>query len=689
MTRLGIRGKFLLLSALMATLPLFGLHFVAQTEAFLRDSLQRSVAAAAAATALAVGDRGYLATAETGDLPLLYAHPMSVPPQIDGYDKDWSAIAEYAEPLLPETADAPPGDGRYLVASHAEHVYLLIQVIDDEVVYGDPRLSGPGDSLQLLLHDQRGRLRRLLLATSAPGWVSVFERGDGARDRYEPRVRAEWQSRGDGYVLEVRLPRDLVSGQDLGVLVEDRDRHGGATRLSSRLASAWNRDVPVLLPLVLPSPAIQEVLGASGLVAGRRVRVLDRHGYVVARAGNLAAIAEPEPVNPLVAWLLPPPDPARLAALPDDPRVRDALLDTALAGHGGGRWIETGQDGVHVVAAAEPVRDAGGVVGAILVEESTSTVLSARRRALASLFDVTLLTGLLGTLALLVFAGRVSTRLRRLRDEADRSIDAQGRIRQDFHAPRGDDEIGDLGRNFAAMLQRLHGYNEYLENLARRLSHELRTPLAVVRSSLGAMAVDPESAERYRERAHQGVERLDNLLTRMSEATRIERAVLSSDREPVRIDALLRSAVDGYVAAFAPRRLVLDAPDQPLWVLGSPELLVQMLDKLVANAIDFGLPEQPIRVRLARSAPRRVRLEVSNHGPLLPSDAEHLFDSMVSVRHSRADRDEQPHLGLGLYVVRLVAGFHDGTASASNLEDGSGVCVSVEMAESAPGAERV
>ncbi len=46
---------------------------------------------------------------------------------------------------------------------------------------------------------------------------------------------------------------------------------------------------------------------------------------------------------------------------------------------------------------------------------------------------------------------------------------------------------------------------------------------------------------------------------------------------------------------------------------------------------------------------------------------------------ARATRRGPPHLGLGLYIVRLVAEFHGGSAAAHDRPDGRGVIVTVTL----------
>ena len=92
---------------------------------------------------------------------------------------------------------------------------------------------------------------------------------------------------------------------------------------------------------------------------------------------------------------------------------------------------------------------------------------------------------------------------------------------------------------------------------------------------------------------------------------------------------------------------------------------------------------KPIRISLRRAGERRPawRISVSNQGPALPPNmGDLLFDSMVSVRRGRAGRST--HLGMGLYMVRLVAEFHGGRAFAHDLPGGVEVGFTVRAARS-------
>jgi two-component system sensor histidine kinase ChvG len=338
-----------------------------------------------------------------------------------------------------------------------------------------------------------------------------------------------------------------------------------------------------------------------------------------------------------------------------------------------------------IVSAAHPIWVGDQVRGAVIVEETTNAVLAERNRAFERLFSIVLATLLIGSVALTLFASRLSARIRRLRDEAEAAIDEHGRVRGAVAASVAGDEIGDLSRSFASVISRLAQYASYQQNMASRLSHELRTPVAVVRSSLDNLRLSPlpDEARVYIERAQLGLNRLTHILTRMTEATRLEQSLGDAERERFDLAKVVAGSVDGYRIAYPAKTIVLEALGDEIPVLGAPDLIAQMLDKLVANATEFSINDAPIVVRLTNieeSSGAQVRLAVENGGPPLPLAMQgRLFDSMVSVRSEHVGNE--PHLGLGLYIVRLIAEFHGGSVRAENRADGRGVIVTVMLPE--------
>ena len=120
-------------------------------------------------------------------------------------------------------------------------------------------------------------------------------------------------------------------------------------------------------------------------------------------------------------------------------------------------------------------------------------------------------------------------------------------------------------------------------------------------------------------------------------------------------------------------------------VVGAADLMAQLLDKLVDNALGFAQAGTPVRVSLVREG-RAATLSVENQGPPLPAQMRsRLFESMVSIRP--AGREGGPHLGLGLYIVRLIAAFHGGEASARDRDGGDGVIVTVSIPLHSGGVE--
>ena len=418
-----------------------------------------------------------------------------------------------------------------------------------------------------------------------------------------------------------------------------------------------------------------------------RIWVVNRRLQVLALAGTLkrdTAAASPEGWRALwqrvAGWLIHRPTEDFAVSLPDDVLATGRDISAALQGTPGTRTRPTPDGRALVVSTAHPIWNGDEVAGAVVVEETTNPIASLRSEALERLLVFTLLAFAAAAALLIGFATRLSHRIRMLRDEAESAIDARGRISRLASGSQAGDEIGDLSRSFSEMLARLAQHHAYLESMAGRLSHELRTPIAVVRSSLENLELGPtpEEAKRYLARAEEGLARLTMILQRMTEASRLEQSLRAAEREAYDLVPVVRGCLDGHRLAYPNTVFTLDLPEGVIEVAGSPDLAAQLLDKLVENATDFSLPGTPVRVSLEARA-RTVVLSVTNSGPALPKSMQgRLFESMVSVRDAQGTKG--PHLGLGLYVARLIAEFHGGSIEARNRADGEGVVVRARFA---------
>ena len=702
---LSIRSKLLLVSAVLVVVPWIGVRYIQDMEDFLRSNQEENllgraqiVAAVLQGQAGLFVPRGIQPKGEThyaaAPASHMYVRPLTSAIQLDGYLDDW---AEYQgrRQLTDSLGDLTRAGHRGHVGTYKNYLYVMFEISDDIIVYRRPtslRLD-KSDHLRIVLRDPEGQIRDYIITTISPGWINAhrMESDAGTLRAVAPelRIKGEWQQTPDGYNIEIRIPLSLI-GDNLAFFIADVDDpvSGEIKNLSGTTASADE-----LGTIIIPSPELEAMLTRIAQPASR-TWVIDKYHRVLAVTGDLtqqlnhakATTKQSEErgfigglVRLLYQFLLQQPSENFEDDLSTASRLQGRAFQSALEGTPATAWRETPDQRVRILTATYPVRVADQPIGAIAVEETSNAILILQNRAMEILINLSVLSFLLAVLVLLGYATRLSFRIRHLRDQAEHAIAEDGRILNDFACSTTQDEIGDLSRSFADMLARLREYNRYLESMASKLSHELRTPITVVRSSLDNLETtdDPEAKQRYLGRARDGMARLSDILTRMSEATRLEQTLQSEQRQTVDLCQLVENCVAGYHLAYPAISFELDSiVRNNCLVAGTAELIAQMLDKLVANAVDFHTPATPIVVRL-READHNLLLSVLNEGPTLPEHMQdNLFESMVSVRSKKA---ETPHLGLGLYIVRLIVDFHAGQVRALNRPDTSGVEIRITL----------
>ncbi len=707
MLRFGLRSKFILLSCFLFLLPWLGYEYVWEMEKFLRQGQEKTLVGTTRALATALHERPALFDQQTSFLDQvvkgrdLYAYNLKNPIQLDGKLTDWESYQalfwQYDKRYLQKTDNKHQASDlsfEHMVGKFDNYLYALFKVTDNQLVYR-PKNSlsiTNNDHLKIGLKTPDGQFNRYIIAPRQDGWVNAFN-----ADSKVPftKIQGYFSSTAAGYNIELRFPISML-GNKLGFAIVDVDNK--EPLLEPKIMSTSNLNNPSDLGSVLvPSPEINRILKGMGH-SGSRIWVVDKHHRVLAQSGSIhhadgvwadgLANQAPETwwqqfeqnyLHPLYYKILTRPENEFLDTLHDVAAMQGSHLAKALKGQPASSWRLTPDSKAVILSAAYPIWIQDKVIGAVIAEETTNGVRTLRNKSLEKLFNVILAVMLIGTVTLFFFASRISSRIRRLRDTAEQAIDAQGRVTGSINYSDANDEIGDLSRSFANIVSRLGGYTNYLENMSSRLSHELRTPVAVVRSSLENLQMQPQSelSQKYLDRASEGVERLGKIITTMSEATRLEQSIQSNEPEPFDLQKVINGCMQGYQLTYPKQLFTLDICQTALPMQGAPEFIAQLLDKLINNAIEFSHAEKPINVSLKQNDSAAI-LTVGNYGPLLPVGlTEHIFDSMVSVRSQQMQ--QQPHLGLGLYIVRLVCDYHNASVTAKNNQQGDGVVFTVSL----------
>ena len=676
---MSIRLQLLVVALSTLVLPWAGCQYARELETALRDSQEKSLLASAGTIANALSaqpQRVFRGPDEPpGFAPSggdLYVYPLRSVPLLDGYRDDWGIAAEPA--ALPSST----GYGARLQAGAIERYLYLYMEVDDPKF--DPEPSNVHldkdrfDRIDLTLERPDGTQEAYLFGTNAPGLIAAQKvvKDDRGADRVveEPRIQAFWLQTSAGYRLEARIPLSFVATR---LWVEALDGRGPGK------AGVSAAEVPEGGRLFFTTPGLDELLGTF-IRDGTRATVIDANALKLGVAGNLSASPAGESEADTESWYrrFMSVDTSNFpleAAAPD--RLGGNSVTAALAGLPHAEWVRSAAQELRLTAAA-PVIVEGRTRGAVVLEQAGDQLLALRDRAVTRLFNLTLLATAAAVLVMFCFATWISLRIGRLRNAADSAVGSDGKIRLDMPESASGDEIGALARGFERLLARLNEHTQYLRTLGGKLSHELRTPLTIVRSSLDNLESEGvrDDQRRYVTRAREGTQRLQSILSALGAAARVEESIKQAECVNFDLRELLASAVAAYRDGFPQARFALETPGDPCFVRGAPDLLVQLLDKLVENAVDFCPSAGVITVRLERSE-GNYRLQVENDGPPIPQALHgRLFESLFEQRQGR---DDKPHFGLGLYIVRLVAEFHGGTAVAANRADGGGAVFTVTL----------
>ena len=539
----------------------------------------------------------------------LIPEPMRSVPFLDGFFDEWT-----------DAPDALNDDRiRLKIGQFDDRLAFALEVRDLTRFYREPLFGRseavPFDAVRLRLTD-RSSVTDVVMAAEASGAFDAVVSGQSIPLNIDTRVRAYWWEFFGGYRIEWEMPVSQIIGRQVDLIQFD---HNWIEPIERKYRFSVE-------PL---NPRLQQL---ARRLAGdtHQILVIDSDGLVVAKTTAQEGM------------------PSLLAS--------DAWETGA---------VITGQ----YMRVNVPINTETGSY-AVLVAAPASEIVGAAQQALVTLAWQTL--GVLGLLilGLSVYSGRLAERITRLRRELKSYLDTRGRFSSEPHLTdaQTSDEVGELSRDVQQVLRDLARYTAFLERIPRTLRHELSNPMSAVQTSLELLSdeKDPEQQVRLRATAERGIQKLESTLTKVTEAASLEEALRDEDQHGFDVARVTRDAIVSIQRIVPERQWLLDIPVEPVVILGNDLRFEQMLDKLLDNAKDYTPSGGRITIGI-RDHIDTVGLWVQNEGP--PLKIQDRVDAFQMFSGTRNDSTGS-HLGLGLYIVRLIAESMGAQVSIRNVDQG-------------------
>ena len=284
-----------------------------------------------------------------------------------------------------------------------------------------------------------------------------------------------------------------------------------------------------------------------------------------------------------------------------------------------------------------------------------------------------LVIGATGVLCWLASAFVVSP-IRRI--AASIALFGQGNLSVRAHTRR-QDEIGQLGRSFNQMAERLQRLIVSERRLLGDISHELRSPLARLKFAVRLARTSADSNAAL-DRIERDVDRITSLVADIVEITFIEGDPAVRGTEVVRAGDIVDEVIRDCAVEAEIRGCLIAVNGQLAGeVLGSRELLRRAVENVLRNGIRYSPEQSTIDVSITEDG-RAANIEVRDYGPGVPEDAlTQIFDPFFRVEEARDARGGGS--GLGLSIAKRAVQVHHGTITAENASPGLRVRIAIPL----------
>jgi signal transduction histidine kinase len=281
---------------------------------------------------------------------------------------------------------------------------------------------------------------------------------------------------------------------------------------------------------------------------------------------------------------------------------------------------------------------------------------------------------ILGSLLTVIFSRRILKPIHHLNNAT--AMVARGQFNVTVPEAK-EKEYNTLIKNFNKMAQELSGIETLRGDFISNVSHEFKTPLASIQGFAKLLQDETISDEQRREYTQIIISetgRLSKLTSDILRLSKLENQNTIVNKSRFSIDEQIRKILLVLEPEWTKKNIELDLQLDDVFYFGNEELMAQIWQNVINNAIKFTPVNGHIGVRLFRTE-KNITIRISDDGPaILPEVAEHIFDKFYQGDNSRKTEGN----GLGLALVKRIVDLCGGKIYVENLYDG-GVCFSIEL----------
>lgn len=224
------------------------------------------------------------------------------------------------------------------------------------------------------------------------------------------------------------------------------------------------------------------------------------------------------------------------------------------------------------------------------------------------------------------------------------------------------DEIGELGRDFDDMANRIEDLVSAQQRLLSNVSHELRSPLTRLQVAMGIVRQKaPDGLDRALDRIERESDRLENMIAQILKLSRFENDMHQADWQWLTLDDLLSKVVEDARFEAHPKGIDVQLTvTESIRLVGDGQLLHSSIDNVLRNALRFSPDHGLLSVELTRQNDHAMII-ISDQGPGVPEDKlARLFDPFYRLDQSNIGA------GLGLNIALQAVQMHNGRIHAEN-----------------------